>query len=116
MIINITIYKNVKLVITPLEWFIWPVVKRGNVHRRRYIKIPKYNVARPWTIDQHQQELIYSNQTKDCVWFLCFQFHFLMWHPIESIASIYPAKYNWQHDPHHFEKYNLLCDTTDYFC
>lgn len=114
MIINITIYKNVKLVITPLEWFIWPVVKRdwSNIYRNEYIKIPLYEGVNPRA---QTQEVKYRTQTNVCVSLLLFQLHFPVWYTDKVISSIYPSKYDWRSDPDHAKKYKALCET-EYFC
>lgn len=110
--ITITIYKNYKLVITPTDWFIWPVWKRD---WNQTFKTKQIEIAFKWTDNTEKNYgthyATYRAQTDFYIWVLFFRVHFPSWWTSEEVASIYPANYNWKDDPDYDEKYQRLADT-----
>lgn len=113
MIINITIYKNIRLAITLLDWFIWPIWRRNHdiTYQRRHIEVAWRH---PDTENVQTESHVIKKQTDFYIWLLCFRLHFPSWWRNKDVASIYPENYKWREDPEYNEKYDRLCET-EYF-
>lgn len=111
MIITITIYKHWKLVITPTDWFIWPVWKRdwNQTYRTKQVEVAfkVQSIDRPTGshyVARHAQTDFY-------IWILFVRLHFPLWHTFKDVAEIFPANYSWKDDPDYDKKYKQLANT-----
>lgn len=113
MTITINIYKRYFLVLTPTEWFIWPVWNRDWNHTYKAKQI-EAAFDSDETGKQGQQYVVLAVKTDLYIKFLFFDLHFPWWKTNKDAASIYPANYKWQDDPDYNKKYQALIET-EYF-
>lgn len=114
--ITITIYNNIKLVITPMEWFVWPIFKRdwGKTYHVKQLEIA-YKFAEDTEKNYRTHYVTRRAQTNFYIWILFVQIHFPSWWTCPYISTIYPEDYDWRKDPDYDKKYKALA-ATDYFC
>lgn len=114
--ITIVIYKRIVFVITPLHWFLWPILNDSLHHPAG--SLSKEVVVVDGVDEVGQRRAFYTSvtrryQTHICWTWLLFTLSFVIWKPTEA-ANIYPKNYCAEDDPEFASKWNRLCES-NYF-